>query len=86
METIGFTVFEMEMYFRIFEKIYLIIIQMTIDYMGDSVNSVSFTPDGNCILAGAMGGVVRLMDKNSGKLLARYGITWISILLLYIKT
>ena len=45
---------------------------MTLDYMGDSVNSISFTPDGNCLLAGVMGGIVRLMDKSSGKLLARY--------------
>ncbi|EFO91515.1 hypothetical protein GCK72_005932 [Caenorhabditis remanei] len=45
---------------------------MTLDYMGDSVNSISFTPDGNCLLAGVMGGIVRLMDKSSGKLLASY--------------
>nr|pir hypothetical protein F33G12.2 - Caenorhabditis elegans [Caenorhabditis elegans] len=45
---------------------------MTVDYMGDSVNSVSFTPDSNCLLAGVMGGIVRLIDKSSGKLLASY--------------
>ncbi|EGT50449.1 hypothetical protein CAEBREN_07126 [Caenorhabditis brenneri] len=45
---------------------------MTLDYMGVSVSSISFTPDRNCILAGVMGGMVRLMDKSSGKLLASY--------------
>ncbi|CAD6192149.1 unnamed protein product [Caenorhabditis auriculariae] len=45
---------------------------MTVDFMGDSVNSVKFTPDGNCLLAGVMGGVVRLMDKGNGRLLASY--------------
>ncbi|CAB3405661.1 unnamed protein product [Caenorhabditis bovis] len=45
---------------------------MSIDFMGEAVNSVHFTPDGNCVLAGAMGGIVRLMDKSNGKLLASY--------------
>ncbi|CAI5441693.1 unnamed protein product [Caenorhabditis angaria] len=45
---------------------------MTVDFMGDAVNSVHFTPDGNCILASTGDGNVRLMDKSNGKLLASY--------------
>lgn len=43
---------------------------MTIDFMGESVNCVHFTPDGNCVLASTQDGIVRLMDKSNGKNLA----------------
>ncbi|CAJ0569351.1 unnamed protein product, partial [Mesorhabditis spiculigera] len=42
------------------------------DYLGESVTSVSFTPDGNCILATTLDNNLRLMDKQSGKMLAKY--------------
>ncbi|KIH69521.1 WD domain, G-beta repeat protein [Ancylostoma duodenale] len=45
---------------------------VNIDFMGESVNSVHFTPDGNCVLASTQDGNLRLMDKMSGKLLASY--------------
>ncbi|EPB79038.1 WD domain, G-beta repeat protein [Ancylostoma ceylanicum] len=43
---------------------------VNIDFMGESVNSVHFTPDGNCVLASTQDGSLRLMDKMSGKMLA----------------
>ncbi|CAI4224389.1 unnamed protein product [Auanema sp. JU1783] len=43
-----------------------------IDFMGESVNSVHFTPDGNCVLASTQDGNVRLMDKSNGKMLTQY--------------
>ncbi|ETN71288.1 WD domain, G-beta repeat protein [Necator americanus] len=43
-----------------------------IDFMGNSVNCVHFTPDGNCVLASTQDGNLRLMDKVNGKMLASY--------------
>ncbi|CAJ0958813.1 unnamed protein product, partial [Mesorhabditis belari] len=42
------------------------------DFLGESVTSVSFTPDGNCILASTLDSTLRLMDKSNGKMLAQY--------------
>ncbi|KJH42693.1 WD domain, G-beta repeat protein [Dictyocaulus viviparus] len=46
--------------------------KLHIDFMGESVNCVHFTPDANCVLASVQDGNVRLMDKVTGKMLARY--------------
>ncbi|WKX93134.1 hypothetical protein Q1695_010848 [Nippostrongylus brasiliensis] len=43
-----------------------------IDFMGESVNCVHFTPDANCVLSSVQDGNLRLMDKSNGKMLASY--------------
>lgn len=45
---------------------------MTVDFLGESVNSVHFTPDGNCVLASTQDGHLRLMDKSNGKNLTTF--------------
>uniref|UniRef100_A0A1I7XTG9 WD repeat domain-containing protein 83 n=1 Tax=Heterorhabditis bacteriophora TaxID=37862 RepID=A0A1I7XTG9_HETBA len=45
---------------------------VNIDFLGETVNCVHFTPDSNCVLASTQDGHVRLMDKISGKMLARF--------------
>ncbi|XP_072396822.1 WD repeat domain-containing protein 83 [Diabrotica undecimpunctata] len=42
------------------------------DFVGAPVVSVSFTHDGQCILAGSADNTVRLFDKNSGEMLGKY--------------
>ncbi|VDM59473.1 unnamed protein product [Angiostrongylus costaricensis] len=46
--------------------------KLHIDFMGENVNCVHFTPDANCVLASVQDGNIRLMDKSSGKMLASY--------------
>eukprot|EP00041_Stephanoeca_diplocostata_P014037 m.252086 g.252086 ORF g.252086 m.252086 type:complete len:340 (-) comp19551_c1_seq2:35-1054(-) len=42
------------------------------DYMKDPVTSVQFSHDRNCILASTLNSTVRLLDKESGEMLAEY--------------
>lgn len=46
--------------------------KMTDDYLGDSVTSVNFSADGQCLLASTKDGFIRLIDKTNGQLLADY--------------
>uniref|UniRef100_F1L6P4 WD repeat domain-containing protein 83 n=1 Tax=Ascaris suum TaxID=6253 RepID=F1L6P4_ASCSU len=46
--------------------------RMTVDYLGESVTSVHFSGDGQCVLASTKDGFVRLLDKLNGQLLADY--------------
>uniref|UniRef100_A0A0N5AH90 WD repeat domain-containing protein 83 n=1 Tax=Syphacia muris TaxID=451379 RepID=A0A0N5AH90_9BILA len=45
---------------------------MTMDYLGESITCVTLTADGQCVLASTKDGIVRLMDKSNGQLLADY--------------
>eukprot|EP00040_Diaphanoeca_grandis_P031608 m.189427 g.189427 ORF g.189427 m.189427 type:complete len:324 (+) comp32372_c9_seq1:266-1237(+) len=45
---------------------------MNSDYLKDPVTSVSFSHDKNCILASTLNSTIRLLDKESGELLADY--------------
>lgn len=42
------------------------------DTIGGSVSSVTFTRDGQCILASPVGGSVKLLDKTTGELLSEF--------------
>ena len=44
-------------------------IQMYVDFLGEAVTSVHFTPDSNCILATTQNSHLRMMDKSNGKML-----------------
>uniref|UniRef100_A0A915PRP1 WD repeat domain-containing protein 83 n=1 Tax=Setaria digitata TaxID=48799 RepID=A0A915PRP1_9BILA len=46
--------------------------RMTADFLGDSVTSVHFSADGQCLLASTKDGFIRLIDKINGQLLADY--------------
>lgn len=42
------------------------------DYIGAPIISVDFSHDGQCVLVGSADNAVRLMDKNTGEMLAEY--------------
>ncbi|KAK9870591.1 hypothetical protein WA026_008153 [Henosepilachna vigintioctopunctata] len=42
------------------------------DFLGAPVMSVDFSHDGQCVLAGSTDNTIRLMDKNTGEMLAEY--------------
>ncbi|VDN59134.1 unnamed protein product [Dracunculus medinensis] len=46
--------------------------KMSMDFVGDSATSVTFSGDSQCILVSTKDGFVRLLDNNNGKLLADY--------------
>ena len=43
--------------------------QLHVDCIGHPVTSVSFTGDGQCVLASTLDDTIRLMDKDTGELL-----------------
>ncbi|PAV56917.1 hypothetical protein WR25_15760 [Diploscapter pachys] len=45
---------------------------MYVDFLGEAVTSVHFTPDSNCILATTQNSHLRMMDKSNGKMLVDY--------------
>jgi len=45
---------------------------MNSDFLKDPVTSVSFSHDKNCILASTLNSTIRLLDKQSGEMLAEY--------------
>ena len=50
--------------------------KLTEDCMGESVTSVSFTNDGQCLLASSLDSRIRLIDRYSGELLNRYAMLY----------
>uniref|UniRef100_A0A0R3QKR9 WD repeat domain-containing protein 83 n=1 Tax=Brugia timori TaxID=42155 RepID=A0A0R3QKR9_9BILA len=46
--------------------------KLTDDFLGDSVTSLHFSADGQCLLASTKDGFIRLIDKMNGQLLADY--------------
>jgi hypothetical protein len=40
--------------------------------MLDSINSVCFTKDGQCVLTGCLNSIIKLIDKETGECLAEY--------------
>ena len=46
---------------------------MVVDHIGQPVTSVVVSKDGQCILASSLDNTIRLLDKNTGELLNRYG-------------
>lgn len=46
--------------------------QLRVDCIGQPVTSVSFTKDGQCVLASTLDDTIRLMDKDSGELLNEF--------------
>ncbi|XP_064626279.1 WD repeat domain-containing protein 83-like [Lineus longissimus] len=46
--------------------------QILVDLVGNSVTSVSFTKDGQCILVTTLDSTLRLFDKDSGEMLNEY--------------
>ena len=45
--------------------------KLTEDCMGEPVTSVSFTNDGQCVMASTLDDTIRLIDRFSGELLNR---------------
>ena len=43
--------------------------QLHVDCIGQAVTSVSFTKDGQCLLASTLDDTIRLLDKDTGELL-----------------
>jgi len=46
--------------------------RLFVDFVGDSVTSVTLTGDNQCILASSMNGFIRLIEKSNGQLLNDY--------------
>jgi hypothetical protein len=46
--------------------------RLRVDFIGEPVTCVSFSRDGKCVLASSLDNTIRLLDKETGELLADY--------------